>query len=341
VNIACTLGKVPKRLVHRQLDDVPVVGAKQSGIAERFAGKYREVCKNCKVPLAETCPEHEKAFGPSTFGTVLGINFDSEAMEWSISATKEAGLQKALDEFMAKKTCTLKEVQKLHGKLANFAQACEFMKGFRYHLLQLLGKFEGNESCNRLVSQKVRDDLLIWKKVISTARSGIPLGDIFGEPPLNVVQFTSDAAGAAFEWKDGKSRNITEAGDRGVASIRHYDGRPTSVAILRWPEGLLTKAKNRKGVFFGSKSGTLEMVGLLLPFLTQPGILRGQHVVLEVDNLEVVYGWQKKYCREDAETSLLLRCLHVIESFIECKIYVTHVKRCSTHVANLVGPVAS
>ena len=40
----------------------------------------------------------------------------------------------------------------------------------------------------------------------------VPLGDIFGEPPLKGVRHMSDAAGAAFEWTDGHCKNITEEG---------------------------------------------------------------------------------------------------------------------------------
>ena len=76
-------------------------------------------------------------------------------------------------------------------------------------------------------------------------------------------------------------------------------------------------------------------MGLLLPFLSNPRDLTGLHIVLEVDNLEVVHGWSKRYCKEDGETSLLLRCLHVLEAKLKCKIYVTHVKRCSTYIAEL------
>jgi hypothetical protein len=83
----------------------------------------------------------------------------------------------------------------------------------------------------------------------------------------------------------------------------------------------------------GSKSGTLEMVGLLIPFLSCPGTLRGRHIVLGVDNVSVVYAWLKKYCKNDPERSLLIRTLHVIEAFLHCKIYVTHVKRLSTNIA--------
>ena len=87
-------------------------------------------------------------------------------------------------------------------------------------------------------------------------------------------------------------------------------------------------------MYVGSKSGTLEMVGLLLPFLAQPEEVAGRHVVLKEDNIEVVCGRNKRYSKGDAETSFLIRCLHVLEVNLECKIYVTHVKRCSTAVAH-------
>jgi hypothetical protein len=121
VKIVCTEEKLTKGMVHIQLDDVPVVSNRGTNFAERFAAKYKEVCKNCKVPFAETCPDHEKAFLHNTYGTVLGTNFDSESMEWSLSRDKIANLQKVLGKFIEQKTCTLKDVQKLHGKMANFA----------------------------------------------------------------------------------------------------------------------------------------------------------------------------------------------------------------------------
>jgi len=118
VNIVCTEENIQDKVVHRQLDDVPVVAAKESGIAERFSAKYKEVCKNLEVPLAENCPHHEKAFGPSTHGTVLGINFDSESMEWSISKTKENSLQLAIDDFLDKKNLFFERSAKIVWKIS-------------------------------------------------------------------------------------------------------------------------------------------------------------------------------------------------------------------------------
>ena len=77
-----------------------------------------------------------------------------------------------------------------------------------------------------------------------------------------------------------------------------------------------------------------------MPFLSYPSELKNQNILLQVDNLGVVYGWTKKYCKNDPETSLLLRTLHIIEAFLPCKIYVEHVKRCSNNMSRLVDSLS-
>jgi hypothetical protein len=330
VNIVCTLENIPKRCVHRQLDDVPVVSPKGSGLTDRFVNRYRNVCAQLKIPLAPYCDRREKAFGPGTYGTVLGINFDSETLTWNLSAEKEAGIQAEIDQFLAKSSCTLIEAQKLHGKLSDFSLSCEFMLGFRFHLVELLTKF-GAKDGRKLIPRILKDDLWVWKK--AAARTGLPLREVHENPPLDVLTFVSDAAGASLEWVDGKSKNTTIEGDRGVAAVQHVGDHITWVGVVRWPKHLLVGQKSKLGKYFGSKSTTLETVGLFLPLIARPRDVKGRHVLLQVDNTAVVYSWQKKYCGEDPETSLLIRCLHVLEAFLKCKIYVKHLKRMSNPIA--------
>jgi len=92
VNIVCTLHKIPKSNVQRQLDDVPMVASRESNLTETFTSAYKEICESLNIPLAPDCEKHEKAFGPSTYGTVLGVQFDSETMEWSLSKEKEQSI---------------------------------------------------------------------------------------------------------------------------------------------------------------------------------------------------------------------------------------------------------
>ena len=80
------------------------------------------------LPLAEDCLLREKSFGTGTSGTVLGIEFDSVSMSWKLPAAKAASIVGVIDAFLAARTCCLKDVQKLHGKLSDFSQMCKFMK---------------------------------------------------------------------------------------------------------------------------------------------------------------------------------------------------------------------
>jgi hypothetical protein len=265
----------------------------------------------------------------------LGIGFDTEKLEWFIANEKANDLQRTVDGFLEKSACTLTEIQILHGKLSAFAQMSDFLLGFRFHLTSLLRKFSDGEAKKKLIPAALKDDLWVWKKMIEAAKGGLPLGGFFEIPPLFPKTFISDAAGAAFTWEGETCRNITTPGDRGVAAVGYEKGEVTSVGILRWPHHLLTGAKAQSGAYMGTKSGTLEMVGLLIPFLTRPRTVAGHHVLLGVDNTSVVYAWTKRYCKRDPETSLLIRVLHVIEAFLCCKIYVTHVKRMSTDMAVL------
>ena len=79
----------------------------------------------------------------------------------------------------------------------------------------------------------------------------------------------------------------------------------------------------------------MELVGLLIPFVTAPKMVRGKFVRLFIDNTNVIHAWEKKLSRGDSETSAVIRALHVIEARLECKIFVEYMRRCSTPMAAL------
>lgn len=94
-------------------------------------------------------------------------------------------------------------------------------------------------------------------------------------------------------------------------------------------------AKDGSGTRLAAKSSTLEAVCLPLPFLSNPSFLSGKHVILYVDNSSLIYGWKKRSIKNDLEASNLVRSLHILSTFIRCKVYVEHVPRLSTSVAIL------
>ena len=109
---------------------------------------------------------------------------------------------------------------------------------------------------------------------------------------------------------------------------------------LTWPESFLIQAVDSSGRAYGCKTTTLEIVAMMLPFLTEPTILAGRHVVLQVDNAASVFGWHRHHVSHDASASILLRALHLISSYLACYVHVVHVPRVSTNAAFLVDALS-
>jgi hypothetical protein len=57
--------------VDRCVDDVPVISPANKDWAEKFTYKYKEICSELGIELAENCPKFEKAFENTTYGRVL------------------------------------------------------------------------------------------------------------------------------------------------------------------------------------------------------------------------------------------------------------------------------
>ena len=98
----------------------------------------------------------------------------------------------------------------------------------------------------------------------------------------------------------------------------------------------MTKLRDSRGRLWGSKSSALECIGLLIPLVTRLDLLRNKYVILYLDHISLIYAWEKKYCKNDEETSILIRCLHVLEAFLEAKVFVEQVNRMSNDMAVLV-----
>jgi hypothetical protein len=84
--------------------------------------------------------------------------------------------------------------------------------------------------------------------------------------------------------------------------------------------------KDEKGSSMGSKTTTLEMIGILLHILLLPSLLLRQNVVFVTDNLACVYGWENKCVKHDVCASIIVRAIHLISVFLECNVFICHKK---------------
>ena len=321
LDIAVATSGINPELVHRRLDDVPVVGRADSRVCELFSETYKEICGNINLGLAPECPLREKAFLNQKEGKVLGITFHSEDLSWSLPQEKKERCLSKIKNAYESSELSLLDMQKLMGQLNDAGQLCPFIQLFKHPLNCDLAWLQNNEGKKTTLSGQSKKDLLVWSRMIHSAdRLPIPLET--SDPPLRFMQFSSDAAGVA----DKEENNGTGVGGVGL----NEDGEIVHCFQEFWNDDMITTQKDSKGARYGSKTSTLEMVGLIIPFLSVPELLKDKHVLLTTDNISCVFGWENKAIKGDISASILVRTLAIVSVFLNCTVYVRHEKRKSS-----------
>lgn len=184
------------------------------------------------------------------------------------------------------------------------------------------------------IPDKMKRSVMVVCNAAESAKKGLPICSRRQFPSLAALTFYTDAAGAKYCWRNRKFQLIEE-NNRGVACIGGEDiGNVWTWSRMNWPEGFLEK-KDEKGVEYGRKSTTLESIGVLLPFIAFPEKLAGKELMFYVDNIAVVYGWEKGGVKKDESATEILKTVHVLSSYLGCRVYVRHIHRVSNDLADL------
>ena len=102
----------------------------------------------------------------------------------------------------------------------------------------------------------------------------------------------------------------------------------------------MTSMKDEKGCSFGCKSTTLESVGLLLPLIAFPNEVRGKQIVVNIDNIAVMWGWRNGYVRNDESASEILKAAKYLAGYLGTTVFVEHVGRMSVDLASMADELS-
>jgi hypothetical protein len=287
---------------------------------ESLLKNTKKLCSECNFKLAPDCPNKEKAFSESTFGKVLGIEFDTINLSWRLPAAKATKYVNIVSHILLAKSVSLSDLQTLMGCLNHVAQMCPFMNNFRYHLNKLLATLINGSTLKLPLSTESKNDLQVWYNFLQYQKNWIPICHPVDHPPLCTKTFYSDAAGFP---KHATWRNNIGCG---VVGLDEVDD--TCLAFqLWWPKDFITTKTDNKGSRFGDKTATLEQIGILLPLLLIPNKLTNQHIVFKTDNLACVYGHSNKGMKNDACASILIKTVQLICAFLGSVAHIVHVHR--------------
>jgi hypothetical protein len=232
-------------------------------------------------------------------------------------------------------------MQIIMGSLNDVGQLCPFLKGWRLPSLVFQSSFQDRTGIDLPIPPQVRADMQVCCRIILAAWAGLPLAARPSGPALNHLRFTSAAAGAQTAQQGGMTVTVPSSLARGAASVGLDDDENLIfVSRITWPLAFLNEEKDGKGSMIGSKTTTLEMIGIMLPFLSCPAALTGRHVILEVDCISVLFGWDKRQSNGDVTASILLRALHLISSFLACHVHLEHLPRRTSRASILADDLS-
>jgi hypothetical protein len=322
--IALIESEIPATFVLRQVDDVPVVAPEKSGLCENFSATYKKVCGELNVKLAPDCPIMDKAFTCQKRGKVLGVKFDSTDLTWSLSDKKIQNALGSVKMAVTNDDISLKDCQRLVGRLNDVGQLCPFMKIFKQPISQCLAAIPSNADPGTRVeiSAEAKDDLLVWAGFLSSEFRWLPINREVHAPPIRYKEFVTDAAGlsdTADSWK------LPGCGCVGFGE----DGTVIFANQLLWPERFISNGIDEKNVRFGDKTTTLEMIGLLMPMILAPELFKNSNVVMKVDCFGTVYSMTNRMCKGDKTAAIFVRAAYLISAYLECHLHIEQLPRMS------------
>ena len=271
---------------------------------------------------------------------MLGIGFNSTNLTWFLSKEKADKVIRRCLDVVNTSHVDLKQMQQLMGSVNDVGQMCPSVKFHKRGGNALLTSFGGNEIVLKMVPDKLKRELLVIAKIVHSAIEGLPIAEKPTQPSLSTLIFYSDAAGASFSLSGGM-RVYHENENKGVSCIGGTSLDDIWIwTRLGWPEGFITGRKDENGKFFGSKSTTLEAIGMLLPFVAFPDKIRGRRIHFMINNIAVMFGWMSGFVKEDETASEILKAVHYLSGKHGVTVSVQHVGRISDELAKLADELS-
>ena len=280
----------PRHLTVQVLDDACACSPEGSDMVDKFYRSYWDTCEMLNIKLADPS-DPDKAFGPRTEGQVLGVDYDSVSMTWSLREDKITAIMNIIEEVMDEGEATVRTIKRLCGKLIDIRN---LIKGGKFHLAHLMmatKHFSDKKDMEVVVEVDdwCREDLYYWSLVLPVYSHRSMLQDPDRKPdPWAVVSY-SDAAGGS------------ESYGRGVGTLI----MPHTWTYVPWNRRINEGWLAYDGKSLSHKLSVWELCGPLLTLVIGGNTLTGKQVKVFVDN----------------EGTIAQLVVHITACYLELKIY--------------------
>lgn len=308
----------PFWLTVQHLDDLCAVGPGDSPLLGKFYQTYCDICADLGISLADTS-DPDKAFGPTTKGQMLGIDFDTKKWIWWLSPKKLDRYVCDINNMISVNETDLRTVKSVVGKILYIAP---LIPGSKYHLsaLHAINDYTGEKNKNDIViiTENAKKQLQWWLVMTRLSGEGMPIPSGYDVCPPWALMGDSDAAGG--------TRHET---GHGVGAVMNRGW-----AYVPWPriinsEEICEFCHSR----WRHKLGFLELNGHLLHLLAFANECKGKYMATRIDNASTVITVRKGYDLRCEITDCLVRTINHIAVSMNTRAYVLDIRRCSTDSA--------
>ena len=233
----------------------------------KFYRQYWNVCRRVGVQLQESDDAgKDKAFAPTTRGSMLRIWFCTVSWRWWISEEKVTRYGNDLYDMSRCAETTQRQVWETVGKVLYVSV---LLPGSKYHVSALLKANKQSKDPHALVviTDLMKKQLLWWVDMVRLVGEGMPIPSSYDVCPVNAIQADSDSAGGTLRGGAGCGVVLGEAW-----------------AQILWPHFMNTTAKCVCGAQFKHKLSFLEMVGHFLHVSVFAKENIGKNIRTNIDN---------------------------------------------------------
>ena len=310
LDLVLRLCRFPREMVCQYLDDV-CAAAPPGGRLNEFRLAYQKVAAQIGVRLASE-EDPEKAFAPTTVGTVLGVRYDTVKWTWEIPVDKLGRLNDQIVAAIGAAVLPQREVWSLVGRIVHY---CPLVPSGRFnlcHLIKINGKGADKEALVEM-TEPVKRQLRFWLVVLNVSSGLASIPPPLVGTPAWAREFYTDAAGG--------SATTVGLGCGGVSRDWWF--------YVPWGRKI-NAGVSFEGRWLSSKLSALELVGPLICLAAAPDLVRERPVRIWVDNIGSVKIWQKGYSGSCSLCTTLVSAMASVAAALGVSVSVEKVARCSS-----------
>ena len=305
------------------LDDCCAAAPENSSILEDFDRVFAEVAADLGIRLAPR-DDPDKSFAPRTFGTVLGIYYDTVEWTWTLPQDKLIRLLHLLKQLLSS------QGQVEHGLIMSMAgkiiNICPLVPAGKFNIVHII-KASGVSQDKRLlvsVPVQLKRQMFFWFEILRVCSGRAAIPDLDEWLPAWALDVYTDAAGGSCS---------TPGLGCGAVAQGFW-------AYLPWSHAINSGRVTATGRRLDRAMSALELVGPLLTMVAGHRRWRGHCIRFWVDNSGSVGIWRKGYSTCCPLSTTLVRALNVVATGLGCRVDIVKITRCSTAGADMADALS-